>query len=138
MSYLHHDDSENCGLCFAKLREAHPYLVSWFWRKKKQHPNMHVSWAYRNAEDQNEAFAEGKSKLKYPQSCHNKQPAQALDIFLIDNDGMARFPVKFYTLLNAENEAESLPLQWGGTFKSLGDYDHWQLDPAKFPTPQLA
>ncbi|MFA6282423.1 MAG: M15 family peptidase, partial [Candidatus Omnitrophota bacterium] len=34
---------------------------------------------HRDATAQNKAFAEGKSKLKYPYSKHNKQPAEAVD-----------------------------------------------------------
>ena len=34
---------------------------------------------HRDAAAQNKAFAEGKSKLKYPFSKHNKQPAEAVD-----------------------------------------------------------
>ena len=34
---------------------------------------------HRNKEDQNKAFAEGKSKLKWPKGKHNKLPSQAVD-----------------------------------------------------------
>ena len=34
---------------------------------------------HRDAAAQNKAFAEGKSKLKYPHSKHNKRPSQAVD-----------------------------------------------------------
>ena len=34
---------------------------------------------HREKEDQDKAFAEGKSKLKYPQSKHNKIPSMAVD-----------------------------------------------------------
>jgi peptidoglycan L-alanyl-D-glutamate endopeptidase CwlK len=34
---------------------------------------------HRDREDQDKAFAEGKSKLKYPNSKHNKIPSEAVD-----------------------------------------------------------
>lgn len=39
-----------------------------------------VVCAYRNKSMQDKAFKEGKSKLKWPNSAHNKAPAQAVDI----------------------------------------------------------
>lgn len=38
-----------------------------------------VTCGHRGKEDQNRAFAEGKSKLKWPNSKHNKVPAMAVD-----------------------------------------------------------
>jgi peptidoglycan L-alanyl-D-glutamate endopeptidase CwlK len=35
---------------------------------------------HRNKEDQEKAFAEGRSKLKYPQSKHNILPSMAVDV----------------------------------------------------------
>jgi len=41
---------------------------------------VHVTCGYRNETDQNLAFEQGNSKLKYPESRHNKKPSFAVDI----------------------------------------------------------
>lgn len=48
---------------------------------------------HRSEEDQNKAFSEGKSKLRYPDSKHNSYPSQAVDIapYPIDWDDLGRF-----------------------------------------------
>ncbi len=133
---LHHsnESDEVCYLCLDKLQTAHVALQEWFKRKKAKYPNIHVSWAYRDAEDQMKAFLAGTSRLQYPDSPHNKlnqltqkPESLALDVFQIDEDGIGRFSPKFYLLLNAENEMDNEPILWGGKFKTLGDYDHYQL-----------
>lgn len=44
-----------------------------------------VICGHRSEEDQNEAFDKGFSKLKFPQSKHNKTPSLAVDIYPYDN-----------------------------------------------------
>lgn len=40
---------------------------------------------YRDAKDQNNAFKNGKSQVKYPNSKHNKAPSMAVDVAPYDN-----------------------------------------------------
>ncbi len=82
--------------------------------------------------DQNKCVSEGKSKAVWPTSPHNamrdKKPcSKALDLFQIDEDGIARWVPIFFAKLNAENLANLEPLIWGGEFKTLGDSCHFQL-----------
>jgi len=44
-----------------------------------KHIDCTILCGHRDEEEQNNAFHEGKSKLKYPQSDHNKAPSLALD-----------------------------------------------------------
>jgi peptidoglycan LD-endopeptidase CwlK len=139
---LYHDDKPSCDLCEWKLREAHPYLQSWFRRVKSMHPSVHISCAWRNQEDQEKAYNEGKSKAHYPNSPHNfmigdKPCSLALDLFQIDADGMARFSWKFYELVAKESAEQDFEVVWGGTFKSLRDGPHYQLS-AKIALPSVA
>jgi hypothetical protein len=130
---LRHTDDPVCPLCTEKALQAHPELAAWYGRVKSRYPNVHISWSYRGAEDQEKAVLEGKSKLHYPKSQHNKTDAQgkpqahALDLFLIDEDGAARFPPMFYAKLNAENEANREAILWGGRWKKFGDLDHFEM-----------
>lgn len=39
-----------------------------------------ITCGFRNEADQNKAFAEGSSKLKWPNGEHNKQPSRAMDV----------------------------------------------------------
>lgn len=135
-----HIDGPECPECNKKLLTAHPYLSSWFKKKvKKQYPNAHISWAWRGEADQNQFLKEGKTTLPFPRSPHNKSKpdgtkcAMALDLFLIDDDGSARFPPLWYAKLNTENEADREPIRWGGKFKSIGDGDHFELRAGPLP-----
>ncbi len=129
MNLIHHEAGPICPLCESKLAAAHPYLINWFRSLKKKYINVHLSWAYRNLEEQELAVAEGKSKLHYPDSAHNKMPAMALDLFQEDEDGVARWSVSFFNLVNSENVTARLPIRWGGRWKTLGDNDHFEYDP---------
>lgn len=39
-----------------------------------------VIWGYRNEKEQNDAYAKGNSKLKFPFSKHNTLPSYAVDV----------------------------------------------------------
>jgi len=43
-------------------------------------PDFSVIAGHRGEEAQNKAFAESRSKLKFPESNHNKSPSRAVDI----------------------------------------------------------
>jgi peptidoglycan L-alanyl-D-glutamate endopeptidase CwlK len=43
---------------------------------------------HRDKEDQDRAYAEGKSKLKYPNSKHNKVPSEAVDAAPYEKTGI--------------------------------------------------
>lgn len=129
---VHHTSDRVCPSCEAKLLTAEPALGEWFRRLKARYINVHIAWAYRGAEDQEQAFRDRKSNCHYPDSPHNKtkdgKPCSiALDLFQEDEDGVARFSKDFYAKVNAENLANHEPLIWGGDFKTLGDFDHFQL-----------
>ena len=121
---LHHSSDPLCPLCESKLTQAHPSLVQWCRGVKAQYPNAHVSWAFRDEADQDQALAEGKTKLVWPNSAHNKTPAMALDLFQIDANGLGVWSPQFFVSL-----ANTLPntMKWGGRWKDLGDDDHFEL-----------
>jgi len=62
-----------------KLEEAHPDLQRLF-NEVIKHVDCTVICGHRGEKEQNQAFVEGKSKLKYPQGKHNKIPAMAVDV----------------------------------------------------------
>ena len=132
---LHHTDDPVCQACEEKLNTAHQVLKLWFLNNvKTRWPSAHVSWAYRDKASQEQAFADGKSKLHYPDSAHNKTGpdgipcATALDLFQIISK-IAVFDPGWY------KEVSLVPLPmgsqytlfWGAKFKSLGDNDHFEI-----------
>jgi len=62
-----------------KLEECHPDLQRLF-NEVIKHVDCTVICGHRGEKEQNQAFAEGKSKLKYPNGKHNKIPALAVDV----------------------------------------------------------
>jgi len=128
-SGLHHNQDEKCPMCEQKLSQAHPELAKWYREQVKVNfPDAHISWSYRNQDDQEKAFLDGKTELHYPNSAHNKMPAMALDLFEIDHSFQALFSPKFYSAVNSMNNGVTAKIKWGGVWKSLGDSDHFELD----------
>lgn len=129
MSLLpHHTSDSVCALCAIKVQQAHPLLVDWFnTHVKPLFPDAHISWAFRNQDQQNDCVAEGKSNQPWPTSPHNQAPALALDLFEINLAGKAVWDVEFFQRINEMNKARNLLVVWGGDFIKLHDYDHFQL-----------
>lgn len=132
MAKARHSHDPHCLLCEEKLATAHPWLRDWFWRVKSRHPSVHTSWAWRGEEDQNRLKAEGASNASFGKSKHNhmedgKPCSLALDLFELTQAGTARWDGVFFAGLNAENEALGENLIWGGKFRKLGDYCHFEM-----------
>lgn len=82
-----------------KLHTCHPELVTLFHEVIKYF-DCTVAEGYRGEAEQNKAFDEGKSKLKWPHGNHNKLPSMAVDVY--------PYPVK----LNPENKREAEIYKW--------------------------
>ena len=61
------------------LAQAHSDLQIVF-NEVINHYDCAVICGHRNEEDQNKAYNDGLSKLRYPQSKHNKTPSLAVDV----------------------------------------------------------
>lgn len=62
-----------------KLKECHSDIQKLMRRVDEIYP-IQVICGHRNEADQNKAFADKKSKLKFPESKHNKKPSLAVDV----------------------------------------------------------
>ena len=124
--YQHHNDSLECPGCEDRANDADVYLRGWFKWVKSNHAGAHISWSYRDEESQNEALADGKTKLAYPDSKHNASPSRALDLFQLV-DGKALFDKSFYVKVKEESVAQNFDLRYGQDFPHLGDFDHFEL-----------
>jgi len=88
---------------------------------------------YRNQEDQDRAFAQGKSKVKFPNGKHNKQPSEAVDaspfpvIWPDRNKDPKRYVktvARFYLFAGyviATARQMGIHIRWGGDWD--GDFD---------------
>lgn len=119
-----HKNGGDCPTCLDKLKQVDAQLCNWFTGALKSYPNLHVAWGYRDEKSQNQAVANGESKLLWPHSLHNQTPAQAIDLFILD-EGEAFFPVAVYADLAKNHMPHSM--RWGGDFLHLKDYDHFEL-----------
>ena len=82
----------------------------------------------RSKEDQNKAFNEGKSKLKYPQSKHNSNPSRAIDIapYPIDWNDLERFE-ELAKIVKEVASSKDIAITWGGDWQSFKDMPHYEL-----------
>lgn len=138
---LHHTSDAECPLCVSKLQQCHPDMVSIFIDLiKPVFVDCHISWTYRDEANQRQAFAEGKSKLSWPMSAHNKSDDQgnpqslAFDLFQLCSNGMAAWPWAYFRDINTRLYKANKPVFWGGNYKHLGDADHFELQIKDYPT----
>lgn len=127
-----HQITGECHGCKDKLLGVHIALFDWFYWLKEEYPQIHISCGFRGEKEQNEVFAAGKSRLKWPRSMHNKTLddipcSQAIDLFRIDEFGKAHFEEALYREIIEKTLREGYPIEWGGNFVTLKDFVHFQL-----------
>lgn len=132
MAGIIHTAEIECPLCRYKLAAAHPALVSWFLGLKSRHPEVHVQWSWRGEAAQDRAVREGRSQIGWPNSLHNAYMSTlpqslALDLVFRDDLGVLIYPYKRFADIDEDNRGRRLPILWGGQFKKLGDFTHFQL-----------
>lgn len=135
-----HNGGISCNGCETLLNNAHPNFRAWFYKRKNKFPDLHIAVTYRDEKTQNDAVAEGKSRLKFPQSAHNwthkgSPCSRAVDIFQINKDFPGgKWDGIFCAQINDLNKQEKEALFWGGEWKTLGDNDHFQfsIDDAEY------
>ena len=83
---------------------------------------------HRGQEAQDKYFNEGKSQIKWPHGKHNKIPSLAIDAvpYPIDWTNIKEF---CYLAGLVEGIASQMgyKIRWGGRWKSLRDYPHYEL-----------
>jgi len=101
-----------------KLNTCDPRLVELF-EEVVEHFDCTVIQGYRDEVEQNKAFEDGFSKLKYPQGSHNKYPSLAVDIapYPIDWKDRDRFHL-FAGFVKGIASQMGLNIRWGGDWNS--------------------
>lgn len=92
--------------------------------------DMTVTCGHRNKEDQEKAFADGKSKAHFGQSKHNSFPSKAVDI--------CPYPIcwektdirwwKMVALAYDTARSMGIKIRCGAFFKGLADFPHIELE----------
>lgn len=119
---------DKLATCDPRLQKVFNEVIKYF--------DCTVIEGHRGEEAQNKAFAEGKSKLKYPQGKHNKIPSLAADVlpYPIDwNDtNRMRYFAGFVVGIAA---TMGIKLRWGGDWNqntelkdnSFNDLPHFEI-----------
>lgn len=78
-----------------------------------------ILYGTRGREEQELLFKQGKSKLNWPDSAHNKTPSLAVDVapFPIDWDDVRRF-IRLASYLQGLGAGMGIPLRIGGDWNS--------------------
>ena len=105
----------------ARLATAHPKLQEIF-NEAIKIVDITILEGHRGEESQNKAFAEGKSKLRYPDSKHNAFPSQAVDFapFPIDWNDSERF-YHAIGIIKGIAHMKGIAIRSGGDWDKDGD-----------------
>ena len=115
-----------------KLKECHPDLQRLFRRVDEIYP-VQIICGHRNEADQNKAFEDKKSQLKFPESKHNKKPSLAVDA-VPDPDrnpktiswvDVTAYEIMCFAIEQAADELD-IKIRLGRDFK-FKDYPHVEL-----------
>ena len=94
-----------------------------------------VICGHRNKEDQDKAFKEKRTKVKFPNGRHNSNPSRAVDVvpYPIDWDNLQRFKELSEVIKTACETVGVDNLYWGFDLWQW-DMPHWELrnEPVSF------
>ena len=93
-----------------------------------KHRDCRIICGHRGEEEQNDAYHQGHSQVKFPNSNHNVYPSRAVDVapYPIDWQDIDRFKFLGGFVLGVA-AAMKIPLKWGGEWSSFKDYPHFEL-----------
>lgn len=107
-----------------RLNTCHPLLQSLLNEVIKDF-DFTVLCGHREKDEQSEAYAKGMSKLRWPDSKHNKIPSLAVDVAPYPISWKERDKVRFYFLAGfilATARKMGIKIRWGGDFDGDGDF----------------
>ena len=96
-----------------------------------KHYDFTVLAGFRGEREQNEAYRNGYSKLKWPNSEHNKRPSRAVDIAPwpeVYNASKRDWYEMATHVLRAASKL-GVDVRWGGHFNGFFDGAHFELGP---------
>lgn len=118
---------------FARLATCHPDLQAVCMELIKQY-DFSVLEGYRDEKEQNRVYTEGTSRVKYPNSAHNKTPSMAVDLapYPIDWKNVERFRemiIRFDALAHILRTMGKIKSNfvYGGYWAGLKDWPHIEI-----------
>jgi peptidoglycan L-alanyl-D-glutamate endopeptidase CwlK len=94
-------------------------------------PDFAIICGFRDQADQDKAFAQGYSKVKWPNGKHNRNPSVAVDIAPVVVGSVIWDDKRLFSALAAHvKECASnlgIEVEWGGDWTDFVDLPHWQL-----------
>lgn len=120
----------------ANIGELHPELQRLLRACALELPSyfdISVTCGWRGEADQNEAFRTGASKLRWPDSAHNKKPARAYDYACYGRDQAGK-PVQVYDIediLMRQGAMRLVAHRIGVRLRPLIDWDKPHVELAK-------
>lgn len=117
----------------ARLQTCHPDLLAVCRELIKQY-DFSVLEGHRGEKAQNAAYDAGNSRVRWPNSAHNKTPSLAVDIapYPIDWNDMERFRELIYrfdavaAVLRGRGEIQS-HFEYGAFWPNFKDYPHIEI-----------
>lgn len=117
----------------SKLKECHPDLIKIF-EYVIQHFDNTITEGHRGEEEQEFYYQKGKSKVKYPNSNHNKTPSLAIDsipypINYDDKQTISYFAgfVMGVAAFMKDTAYITNTLRWGGDWHMKNIADGWDM-----------
>jgi peptidoglycan L-alanyl-D-glutamate endopeptidase CwlK len=111
----------------SRLDTCHPSLRDLFTAVLKRR-DITIACGYRGPVEQDKAYADGKSQLKWPQSKHNQYPSRAVDVVPYPELWSSEEALQDLSVIIKEEAVRlGINVTWGGDWHSFKDLPHWEL-----------
>jgi len=112
---------KNLATCHEDLQDLFNEVI--------KHVDCSVICGHRNKQEQNKAFEEKRTKVKYPNGRHNAIPSMAADVvpYPIDWDDRERFHLFAGFVLGIAQSME-INIRWGGDWNKNFEVDDNNFD----------
>ena len=119
---------ENLNTCDSRLQKIFNEVI--------KHVDCSVLEGHREKDRQNKLFEEGKTKVKYPDGRHNRQPSSAVDVtpYPVDWKDRERQTLFAWFVIGVASQM-GINLRWGGDWDQdfqvvdnrFDDFPHFEL-----------
>lgn len=117
---------QRLATCHPDIRKVCEQLIKTY--------DFSVTCGHRNKADQEKAYKAGNSKVRFPNSAHNKLPSHAVDLvpYPVNWDDIGRFKELAAGFMAVAELMYDLGIisskfVWGGNWKTLKDYPHFEI-----------
>lgn len=120
MPHFSSNSKKHLATCDERLREIMNRAIKVY--------DFSVLCGFRNEADQNYAYDNNFSKVKWPNSKHNTLPSLAVDVapYPIIWQDAVRFTELAIIIKSIANELW-IPITWGGDWSRFVDMPHWEV-----------